>query len=329
MFLFEYTKVMRGNVDCCTSRDLLCIKLSKLYWDLRPTGTKGRFKLAQNRCVHRLDPADGGARRTAPWDPTGLIDTCIAAPPVSSWVPSTNRRVLDVLLSAVMLVALALPMLLIAVCVLLTSRGSVLFSQDRAGVAGRVIRIYKFRSMRSDSILNHGSGLTRQGDARITPLGRWMRKFKLDELPQFYNVLRGDMSLVGPRPKLPRYDSHQNMPYRPGITGAATLAFLNEEQLLRGCCPGDLERYYDQAIKPVKARLDVCYMCRATLRSDVRLIASTILRCLAPTTKGMAPLDTPTLAVYPAAHTRVASNPSAHRDPREATGLQESLPDAE
>jgi lipopolysaccharide/colanic/teichoic acid biosynthesis glycosyltransferase len=173
-------------------------------------------------------------------------------------------------------------MLAIAVCVRLSSPGPAFFTQYRAGRHGRLFRIYKFRSMIHTSEWS-GPGLTTDGDHRITAMGRWLRKLKLDELPQFYNVLRGDMSLVGPRPKLPQYRGIANAPYRPGITGAASLAFRHEEEMLSRIRPGQLDDYYNQHIRPLKARLDARYMCRATFWSDLRMIGATFFACLMPT----------------------------------------------
>jgi lipopolysaccharide/colanic/teichoic acid biosynthesis glycosyltransferase len=203
------------------------------------------------------------------------------SPTASAWCLSNFRRFFDFSFVLLVLAVLAVPMLVIALCVRLTSRGPAFFAQYRVGRGGRLFRIYKFRSMTGDAS-HSGPGLTKAGDCRITTFGRWLRKLKLDELPQFYNILRGEMSLVGPRPKLPRYTGIVNMPYRPGITGAATLAFRREERMLSRVHPSQLDDYYKQYIRPLKTRMDVRYMCRATFWSDLRLISATFLACLAP-----------------------------------------------
>lgn len=225
-----------------------------------------------HRLIHSAHPCGSTDAST--------LDSCIAEPPASSWALSRKRRLLDISISALILLAAAVPMLFLAALVRLTSKGNAIFSQDRVGLRGRLFKVYKFRSMTHTASEKSGPGLTKGGDFRITPIGRIMRKLKLDELPQFYNVLRGDMSLVGPRPKLPQYAALLNMPYRPGITGPATLAFHREEEILRHVSPGEMDTFYARAIKPVKARLDACYMCHATPASDARIVGSTVLGCL-------------------------------------------------
>jgi lipopolysaccharide/colanic/teichoic acid biosynthesis glycosyltransferase len=206
----------------------------------------------------------------------------ILNPNASSWSISPWKRILDLSIALPALLVFALPMLAIAICVHLSSRGQALFVQRRVGRGGRLFRLYKFRTMAGTGDESTGPGITKDGDQRVTSLGRWLRKLKLDELPQFYNVLRGDMSLVGPRPKLQQYAALINMPYRPGITGEASIAFRCEEEMLSGIPEAKLEEYYHLQIKPLKAQIDACYMCEATLGSDLRIIARTFLACVAP-----------------------------------------------
>lgn len=193
---------------------------------------------------------------------------------------SLERRALSLSVALVALVVSAIPMLVIALLVRLSSPGPALFRQERVGRHGEIFQILKFRTM-----FHHHNGSathTREDDDRITPLGRHLRRFKLDELPQLINVLRGDMALIGPRPKLYEHTEIRKMPYRPGLTGAATLAFRHEEKILRDVAPDDLDTFYVKRISPLKTKLDVCYMCRGNAVSDLRLLVGTALSLVAP-----------------------------------------------
>jgi lipopolysaccharide/colanic/teichoic acid biosynthesis glycosyltransferase len=133
-----------------------------------------------------------------------------------------------------------------------------------------------------------GPGVTRRGDLRVTRLGKWLRRWKLDELPQFINVLRGEMSIVGPRPDLEDFwrqatevERHV-LAVKPGLTGAATLAFRNEEELLAHVPESDLVGFYVRDLLPRKARLDCEYAAQADFLSDCRVVLNTIARILFP-----------------------------------------------
>ncbi len=206
------------------------------------------------------------------------------SPSTSKWSVSLAKRCFDAGVALLVLISLALPMMAVAILIRLFGHGPALFVQKRVGRGGKLFSIYKFRSMGPSAGEAPGPGLTQDGDSRITPLGRILRKFKIDELPQFYNVLRGDMSLIGPRPTLPQYAAILNMPFRPGITGAATLAFRREEEVLRHIHPALLDAFYDRHIRPMKAILDVDYMAHATLLSDMRMVAETFRACIVPAT---------------------------------------------
>jgi lipopolysaccharide/colanic/teichoic acid biosynthesis glycosyltransferase len=201
----------------------------------------------------------------------------------SPWIVSAARRCFDSVVAAIALVLLLPAILLVMLLVRLSSPGPVFFRQLRAGRNREEFMLYKFRSMRIEN--SPGPAITVSGDPRITPLGAFLRRYKLDELPQFWNVLKGNMSLVGPRPKLPHHEG-LDLPYRPGITGMATLAFRNEEKLLSAIPHDQLNVFYDICIKPKKARLDMEYMQRATFRSDLKLLWRTAASCLfGPDTK--------------------------------------------
>ncbi len=191
------------------------------------------------------------------------------------------RRVLDFVLAGVGLLAV-LPLVLgLAIWIRLDSPGSPFYSQIRIGRNGRPFRLYKLRSMRPVAGLE--SGLTQgNDDPRITRAGRWMRRTKLDELPQLWNVLRGDMAFVGPRPEVPefvaRYTPAQRevLRARPGLTDPASLAAFDEgEELAR---VDDPEAHYLEVIMPRKVADQIAYLRSRTLASDAALIAHTIAR---------------------------------------------------
>ncbi len=223
-------------------------------------------------------PAAGrAARATAPWPVT---ETPVPAETVqaSTWTLSSFRRVLDFLVAAVALTILFPLLGIIAVCVRLSSPGPIIFRQQRVGRVGELFTIYKFRTMEA-APKRKGLSVTRHGDQRITRVGSFLRKYKLDELPQLVNVLFGDMSLVGPRPKLPDHtDLH--VPFRPGITGAATLVFRREEEMLKHVPEHELEAFCLKTLTPYKAKLDFEYAQEATLASDLRLLYRTAEVCL-------------------------------------------------
>jgi lipopolysaccharide/colanic/teichoic acid biosynthesis glycosyltransferase len=198
-------------------------------------------------------------------------------PAVGAWINSRRRRLLDCLVAAAALAVLAPFFLLFAWLVRLSSPGPVFFRQRRMGRHGVEFTLYKFRSMRVTDV--SGSPITVVGDSRITPIGAFLRRYKLDELPQFWNILKGDMSLVGPRPKLPEHEA-LFLHVRPGITGAATLAFRQEEEVLARIPEHQLEAFYQEVVKPSKAWIDMEYITNATFRSDLRLLSDTCTSCL-------------------------------------------------
>jgi len=200
--------------------------------------------------------------------------------PVSAWCVSGAKRGFDFVLAGAMLTALAPAMLLIALLVRLSSRGPVLFRQRRVGQGGEVFWLLKFRTMAYQP-LDPGLAVTRSGDSRITRVGRWLRKSKLDELPQLVNVISGDMSLVGPRPDVPEYyqllDSacREVLRLRPGLTGAASIQFRNEEELLAQVPPAELVSFYTGTLLPRKVRTDLAYARRASLFTDLGILFRT------------------------------------------------------
>jgi lipopolysaccharide/colanic/teichoic acid biosynthesis glycosyltransferase len=200
---------------------------------------------------------------------------------LSAWNFSPGKRLLDAGAAGAGLV-LALPLMaVIAIAVRLTSSGPVLFRQRRVGKDGELFEILKFRTMlhRPQGV---GPGVTRKGDSRVTAMGRVLRRVKLDELPQLFNVLRGDMSLVGPRPDLPEFcqavrpEQQRVFTLRPGLTGWATLHFRDEEKLLTEVPEEQMASYYVDHILSQKTQLDLDYASRASFVADIKIIMRTL-----------------------------------------------------
>ena len=196
---------------------------------------------------------------------------------LSRWSRSSAKRVFD-LVCVIGTLPITFPVFLaIGLAVRVTSRGPVLFRQERMGLHGRKFTIFKFRTMPVHDSSMDRPAVTTNENQEFTAVGPFLRRFKLDELPQLFNVLRGDMSLVGPRPKMPQ---HQPcfLHSRPGITGRATWVFAQEEEALTRIPIENLDDYYHRVILPLKQRLDDEYMAKATFASDFQLIIGSVLR---------------------------------------------------
>jgi lipopolysaccharide/colanic/teichoic acid biosynthesis glycosyltransferase len=199
----------------------------------------------------------------------------------SRWCLSRGRRCMDIIMAALALLLLSPVFFGIAAAIGITSGRPIFFRQWRLGRYGREFQLCKFRTMKATT--ENGSGLTQDGDSRVTWIGRWLRKWKLDELPQFFNVLIGEMTLVGPRPDLAEFWSRASVQDRrmlaltPGVTGAASLAFRDEERLFTHVPAEQLTSFYIEQVLPQKARLDSAYAARATFRSDCGILLQTLL----------------------------------------------------
>jgi lipopolysaccharide/colanic/teichoic acid biosynthesis glycosyltransferase len=184
-----------------------------------------------------------------------------------------RQRLLDVTLCVLALPALAPLMALIAAATFLDSPGPVLYRSPRVGLGGRPFQMLKFRSMRHGV---DGPSISNADDDRFTPIGRWLRRTRLDELPQLINVLRGEMALVGPRPELAEFVAAYPQPYArilsvlPGITGPTQLAYADEEQLLAGA--SDVDAFYRDRILPAKIDSDLRYVESRSVRGDAMVL---------------------------------------------------------
>jgi lipopolysaccharide/colanic/teichoic acid biosynthesis glycosyltransferase len=191
------------------------------------------------------------------------------------------KRLFDVLLAALGLLLLAPVLIAMAVWIKLDSPGPVFFRQERVGRWGRIFCIRKFRTMHHAPASDGAAQITVGADARITRAGAVLRRYKLDELAQLIDVLQGHMSLVGPRPEVPRYVAHypdalrtKVLSVRPGITDIASIEYRDEGELLARAA--DPEREYLQVVMPAKLRLAAQYVDQASLAFDVRLILRTL-----------------------------------------------------
>jgi lipopolysaccharide/colanic/teichoic acid biosynthesis glycosyltransferase len=217
------------------------------------------------------------------------------------------KRAFDIIVALLGLVLLAPLILVLACAILLDDPGPIIYRGQRVGRGGREFRILKFRSMHAQPSV--GSELTVSGDPRVTRVGRLLRATKLDELPQLMNVLRGQMSLVGPRPESPQYvalytpEQRGVLRVRPGITGKATIYFRHEERLLVGPDP---QGYYTGVVMPAKLAMDLDYVAHRSFRGDLKLIGLTFLALVRPLPEPALP--GPASPAEPVVH----ANPSTH-----------------
>ncbi|MDG1934198.1 MAG: sugar transferase [Flavobacteriales bacterium] len=190
------------------------------------------------------------------------------------------KRLIDFIMSFTALILLSPFLLFISILVKISSNGSILFVQERVGKNGILFKMIKFRTMYEDH--NDNNTISVKGDSRITKLGYFLRKYKIDELPELINVLFGDMSFVGPRPDVKGYadklkgDHRKILKLRPGITGPASIKFINEELLLSQ--QKNPKYYNDNVIYPEKVRINLDYFYNNSIWIDFKIIFATIFR---------------------------------------------------
>jgi lipopolysaccharide/colanic/teichoic acid biosynthesis glycosyltransferase len=192
------------------------------------------------------------------------------------------KRIFDILAAATGVVLLSPLMLLIAIIVKIDSRGPVFYRGIRSGKNGRVFRIMKYRSMVVDAEMLGGFS-TAKNDFRVTRIGRYLRRYKLDELPQLLNVLKGEMSIVGPRPEVPAYTSLYSgdelmiLTVRPGITDYSSIRFSQLDQVLG---ENDADKVYEETVRPIKNALRIKYVKEKSFCGDISIIFRTILKIM-------------------------------------------------
>jgi len=190
----------------------------------------------------------------------------------------TLKRALDLLLGVIGLIICTIPIAVVAFLVKLSSNGPIFYRQQRIGRFGEKFILYKFRSMYENSV-RYGF-VTTSNDSRITPIGRWLRRFKIDELPQLWNIVRGDMSFVGHRPDVHGYadmltgEERKILEMRPGITGPASLCFRAEERFLSSV--ENPQQYNDEVIWPAKVKINLTYQYNWCFWKDIGYILVTL-----------------------------------------------------
>lgn len=193
------------------------------------------------------------------------------------------KRIIDIVLSIIGIVVMAIPMIIIAIAIKLNSKGPVLFRQERVGKNFQHFKINKFRTMVTDAE-KKGMQITVGKDNRITSVGNFLRKSKLDEFPQLFNVLFGEMSFVGPRPEVPKYvelyDEYQKnvLKVKPGITDLASIEYRDESTVLAQS--DDPEKAYIEEVLPTKLKLNMKYIKNMSVFYDFYLIMKTLLRII-------------------------------------------------
>lgn len=195
---------------------------------------------------------------------------------------SWGKRTFDFITASIGLVLLLPLFFLVSLLSKLTSQGPVFYRQERVGRSGNTFKIIKFRTMQV-GVGKYGPNVTATGDPRITSLGKCLRASKLDELPQLWNVFKGEMSLVGPRPEIPIYvksyteEQKKVLSVRPGITDPSSIAYRHEEDLLAS--HANPEIYYQKVVLPHKLSLNAEYIGNTTLKYDLALLSKTLF-CL-------------------------------------------------
>ncbi|NLZ35844.1 MAG: sugar transferase [Clostridiales bacterium] len=193
------------------------------------------------------------------------------------------KRIFDIIVSLIGIIIISPILIIVAISIKLDSKGNVLFLQKRIGKDGKPFNIYKFRTMVSDAE-RLGAQITVGRDSRITKVGAFLRKYKIDELPQLFNVLKGDMSLVGPRPEVPKYvelyteEERRVLEVRPGITDLASIRYRDENDILGKV--ENPEEYYIKVIMKDKLKLNLEYIEKSNVFYDIYLIIKTIIKCI-------------------------------------------------